>query len=124
MVCYFRCTITYYIGESSFYATSCVAPLDLLSTYVFLPPVDNYFAGTSFGFSLEFRTLQCSGLLLYVASSIYSDHVALEIINGSVSINLNLALQDASMFTTKYGICQLLLIQLKIVVQVSSVSES
>ena len=40
--------------------------------------VDNFDGGISFSFSLPFRTISCSGLLLY-------SHIALELLNGTVS---------------------------------------
>ena len=38
-----------------------------------------------YGVSLEFRTADCSGLLLYSASLSNPDHTALELHNGTVS---------------------------------------
>lgn len=39
----------------------------------------------TYGVSLEFRTTECSGLLLYSASLSNPDHSALELYNGTVS---------------------------------------
>ena len=47
-------------------------------------PVDNVYVGVQFTFSVEFRTTVCSGLLAYVASPLYSDHIVLELYNGTV----------------------------------------
>jgi len=34
---------------------------------------------------MDIRTTQCTGLLAYVATPLYPDHVLLEIVNGTVS---------------------------------------
>ena len=59
----------------------------LVFTDMFLFSVDVYNPRIKYGFYLEFRTLQCSGLLLYSASFFHEDHTALEISNGTVSYN-------------------------------------
>lgn len=50
--------------------------------------VDNFNAGTRFSFSLRFRTAFCSGVLIYVHSLLFPDHVVVEMFNGTVSNNL------------------------------------
>ena len=45
-----------------------------------------YNPGVNYRFELEFRTLNCSGLLLYSSSYFLSDHTALELSEGSVSV--------------------------------------
>lgn len=47
--------------------------------------VDGFDVGVRLNITLDFRTNNCSGLLLYVASSIYSDHLLVELRNGQVS---------------------------------------
>ena len=49
--------------------------------------VDNFDVGVNFAFSVNFVTTNCNGLLLYVASSIYSDHLLVELRNGRVCNN-------------------------------------
>ena len=51
--------------------------------------VDNFDGGISFSFSLGFRTSSCSGLLLYAHSLLFPDHVALELLNGTVSVHVH-----------------------------------
>ena len=59
----------------------------VLFTDMSLFSVDVYNPRIKYGFYLEFRTLQSSGLLLYSASLFHEDHTALEISNGTVSYN-------------------------------------
>lgn len=47
--------------------------------------MDGFDVGVQLNISVDFRTTNCTGLLLYVASSIYSDHLLVEIRNGLVS---------------------------------------
>lgn len=47
--------------------------------------VDGFDVGVQLNISVDFRTDNCSGLLFYVASSIYSDHFLVELRNGHVS---------------------------------------
>ena len=44
-----------------------------------------FYVGVELNISVDFRTNTCSGLLLYVASSIYPDHLLVELRNGCVS---------------------------------------
>ena len=48
--------------------------------------VDEVDGGVEFSASLEFRTNSCTGLLLYTASSLHPDHLALELVDGVVGI--------------------------------------
>ena len=48
--------------------------------------VDNFNVGIRFSFSVDFRTENCSGVLLYIASSIFPDHVLVELRGGRVSL--------------------------------------
>ena len=51
----------------------------------FLRTVEDFDGGTSFSFSLRFRTSSCSGLLLYSHSLLFPDHLLVELLNGTVS---------------------------------------
>lgn len=55
--------------------------------HVSLDLVNNFYAGKRFTFSLDFRTYNCNGILLYVATPLYPDHVLLELANGRVMIS-------------------------------------
>ena len=55
------------------------------SFYVLLLLVDGFNVGVQLNITVDFRTNNCTGLLLYVASSIYSDHLLVELRNGLVS---------------------------------------
>ena len=57
----------------------------VISEFLLLSAVDSFYAGIRFTFSMDIRTTQCTGLLAYVATPLYPDHVLLEIINGTVS---------------------------------------
>ena len=57
----------------------------VLPQFLLLSAVDRYRPGIRFAFSMEVRTTQCDGLLAYVATPLYPDHVLLEIVNGTVS---------------------------------------
>ena len=46
--------------------------------------VNNFYGGKRFTFSMDFRTLNCSGILLYVATPLYPEHVLLELLDGRV----------------------------------------
>lgn len=54
----------------------------LLSINIVL--VDNFYAGKRFTFSMDIRTHNCTGILLYVATPLYPDHFLLELIDGRV----------------------------------------
>ena len=54
----------------------------LLSINIVL--VDNFYAGKRFTFSMDIRTYNCTGILLYVATPLYPDHFLLELIDGRV----------------------------------------
>lgn len=47
--------------------------------------VDEVAGGVEFSASLDFRTANCTGLLLYTASSTLPDHLGLELVDGVVS---------------------------------------
>ena len=53
--------------------------------FVFFFPVNAFDVGVRLNISLEFRTNNCSGLLLFVASSIYTDHLLVKLRDGRVS---------------------------------------
>ena len=48
--------------------------------------VNGFNVGVRLNISVDFRTNSCSGLLFYVASSIYSDHLLVELRDGHVSV--------------------------------------
>lgn len=52
---------------------------------LFHTTVDELSGGVDISMSIEFRTTQCTGLLLYIASSTHPDHLVLEIVDGLVS---------------------------------------
>ena len=46
--------------------------------------VDNFYAGKRLTFSMDIRTHNCTGILLYVATALYPDHLLLELADGRV----------------------------------------
>ncbi len=52
--------------------------------YYILSLADRFDVGVRLNITMDFRTDNCSGLLFYVASSIYSDHLLVELRNGQV----------------------------------------
>ena len=62
-----------------------IIAFNYLSLGFSVPAVDRFSVGVKFGVSFEFRTSRCSGVLLYVASPFYPDHLLLELVDGTVS---------------------------------------
>ena len=50
------------------------------------PAVDELTGGLRVTASFDFRTTQCNGLLLYIASTSQPDHLALELVDGVVGL--------------------------------------
>ena len=56
----------------------------ILSIHTILSLVNNFYAGKRFKFGMDIRTFNCTGILLYVATPLYPDHVLLELTDGMV----------------------------------------